>query len=74
MPFGTPIINHPEVGILGLGNIAKKPVVRGEEIVPGYVMPLSLSVDHRVIDGADAGRFINYLKQLLENPSLLLID
>jgi len=74
VPFGTPIINHPEVGILGLGNIAKKPVVRGEEIVPGYVMPLSLSVDHRVIDGADAGRFINYLKQLLENPSLLLID
>ena len=74
VPFGTPIINHPEVGILGLGNIAKKPVVRGEEIVPGYVMPLSLSVDHRVIDGADAGRFINYLRQLLENPSQLLID
>lgn len=74
VPFGTPIINHPEVAILGVGNIARKPVVRGNEVVPGYVMPLSLAVDHRVIDGADAGRFLKYVKQLLETPSLLLID
>jgi pyruvate dehydrogenase E2 component (dihydrolipoamide acetyltransferase) len=74
VPFGTPIINHPEVAILGVGNITRKPVVRGDQIVPGYVMPLSLAVDHRIIDGADAGRFLNLVKQLLENPSLLLID
>jgi len=74
VPFGTPIINHPEVAILGVGNITRKPVVRGNEVVPGYVMPLSLAVDHRIIDGADAGRFLKYVKQLLETPSLLLID
>jgi pyruvate dehydrogenase E2 component (dihydrolipoamide acetyltransferase) len=74
VPFGTPIINHPEVAILGVGNITRKPVVRGDQVVPGYVMPLSLAVDHRIIDGADAGRFLNLVKQLLENPSLLLID
>jgi pyruvate dehydrogenase E2 component (dihydrolipoamide acetyltransferase) len=74
VPFGTPIINHPEVAILGVGNISRKPVVRGDQVVPGYVMPLSLAVDHRIIDGADAGRFLNLVKQLLENPSLLLID
>lgn len=74
VPFGTPIINHPEVAILGVGNISRKPVVRGDHVVPGYVMPLSLAVDHRIIDGADAGRFLNLVKQLLENPSLLLID
>mgnify|MGYP003337485432 CR=1 FL=1 len=74
VPFGTPIINHPEVAILGVGNISRKPVVRGDQVVPGYVMPLSLAVDHRIIDGADAGRFLNFVKQLLENPSLLLID
>ena len=74
VPFVTPIINHPEVAILGVGNITRKPVVRGDQVVPGYVMPLSLAVDHRIIDGADAGRFLNLVKQLLENPSLLLID
>lgn len=74
VPFGTPIINHPEVAILGIGNITRKPVVRGDQVVPGFVMPLSLAVDHRIIDGADAGRFLNLVKQLLENPSLLLID
>jgi pyruvate dehydrogenase E2 component (dihydrolipoamide acetyltransferase) len=74
VPFGTPIINHPEVAILGIGNISQKPVVRNNQVVPGYVMPLSLAVDHRIIDGADAGRFLKLVKQLLEQPALLLID
>jgi pyruvate dehydrogenase E2 component (dihydrolipoamide acetyltransferase) len=74
VPFGTPIINHPEVAILGVGNISQKPVVRNNQVVPGYVMPLSLAVDHRIIDGADAGRFLKLVKQLLEQPALLLID
>jgi len=74
VPFGTPIINHPEVAILGVGNISQKPVIRNNQVVPGYVMPLSLAVDHRIIDGADAGRFLKLVKQLLEQPALLLID
>lgn len=72
--FGTPIINHPEVAILGVGMINKKPVVINEEIKIGYVLPLSLAVDHRVIDGADAGRFLNRVKALLAEPTLLLME
>ncbi|HZJ89570.1 MAG TPA: dihydrolipoamide acetyltransferase family protein [Bacilli bacterium] len=72
--FGTPIINHPEVAILGVGMINKKPVVIDDEIRVGYVLPLSLAVDHRVIDGADAGRFLNRVKALLSEPTLLLME
>ncbi len=72
--FGTPIINHPEVGILGVGKIAQKPIVENGEIKPAYVMPLSLAVDHRVIDGADAGRFLNDIKSLLSDPMMLLLS
>lgn len=72
--YGTPIINHPEVGILGIGKIEKKPVVVGDEIKISYVLPLSLAVDHRVIDGADAGRFLNEIKSLLSDPMMLLLS
>ncbi len=73
--FGTPIIKHPQVAILGIGKINKKPVVSEE----GYIevkdiMPISMAVDHRIIDGADAGRFVERLKQLLSNPKLLLMS
>ncbi len=71
---GTPIINHPEVGILGVGMIKQKPVVVDGEIKVGYTLPLSLAVDHRVIDGADAGRFLGYIKELLSDPLLLLLN
>lgn len=71
---GTPIINHPEVGILGVGKIEQKAVVVNGELTIGYTLPLSLAVDHRVIDGADAGRFLNYLKTLLSDPMLLLLS
>jgi len=70
--FGTPIINQPEVAILGLGGIAEKPVVRGGEIVIRPMMSYSFTTDHRVIDGVPAGRFIATVKQLMENPHLLL--
>ena len=70
--FGTPIINQPEVAILGLGGIAEKPVVRGGEIVIRPMMSYSFTTDHRVIDGVPAGRFIAAVKQLMENPHLLL--
>jgi pyruvate dehydrogenase E2 component (dihydrolipoamide acetyltransferase) len=72
--YGTPIINHPEVAILGVGKIEQKAVVVNKEIKACYVLPLSLSVDHRVIDGADAGRFLNYIKSLLNEPMMLLLS
>jgi len=72
--FGTPIIPHPEVGILGVGKISQKPVVINGEIKAAYVLPLSLAVDHRVIDGADAGRFLNTIKALLNDPMMLLLS
>jgi len=72
--YGTPIINYPEVAILGIGKISQKAVVRNGEIVVAYVLPLSLAVDHRVIDGADGGRFLSRVKDLLSEPTLLLMD
>lgn len=73
LAYGAPIINHPEVGILGVGKLAQKPVVENGQIVPAYVLPLSIAVDHRVIDGADAGRFLIRIKELLAEPALLLM-
>ncbi|MBO8162622.1 MAG: 2-oxo acid dehydrogenase subunit E2 [Brevibacillus sp.] len=72
--FFTPIINYPEVAILGVGRITEKPVVKNGEIVVGSVLSLSLSFDHRLVDGEPAQRFVNYVKQLLENPTLLVME
>jgi len=72
--FFTPIINYPEVAILGVGRITEKPIMRDGEIVPGQVMALSLSFDHRIVDGALAQRFVNDIKGLLTNPRLLLME
>jgi pyruvate dehydrogenase E2 component (dihydrolipoamide acetyltransferase) len=63
----TPIINAPEVAILGVSKSAMKPVWNGKEFVPRLTLPLSLSYDHRVIDGATAARFNAYLGQLLSD-------
>lgn len=71
---GTPIIKHPEVAILGIGKITKKPVVKDDEIVIGDVLPLSLTFDHRIIDGADGGRFMLTFKKYLANPLMLLMS
>lgn len=72
--FGVPVINYPEAGILGVGKITKKPVVMDDEIVIRSLLPLSMSFDHRIVDGADAGRFMNTVKELLANPQLLLLS
>lgn len=72
--YGVPVIRYPEVGILGIGKIDKKPVVLDDEIVIRHMMPISLSIDHRIIDGGDAGRFLLKLKELLSNPMLLLLS
>jgi 2-oxoisovalerate dehydrogenase E2 component (dihydrolipoyl transacylase) len=66
--FGTPIINHPEAAILALGVIEPRPLVVGGRIEPRPAVTLSLSFDHRVLDGAEAGRAVLALKQLLESP------
>ncbi|MBU6427484.1 MAG: 2-oxo acid dehydrogenase subunit E2, partial [Cyanobacteria bacterium REEB65] len=71
---GTPIINQPEVAILGTGKTQQRPVVRDGQIVVREMMYLALSFDHRVIDGADAARFVNTVIRYLESPELLLLE
>ncbi|MDN3426021.1 dihydrolipoamide acetyltransferase family protein [Microbacterium sp. APC 3898] len=70
----TPVINHPEVAILGIGRIAEKPVIKNGEIVAAPVLALSLSFDHRMIDGATAQHALNHIKRLLSQPELLLME
>jgi len=72
--YATPIINYPEAAILGLGAIKEKPRVMDGEIVPRKVMTISLSIDHRVIDGSEAAGFTNVIKEYLESPELLLLE
>jgi len=66
--FSTPIINPPESGIIGIGRLTEKPIVRNGGIVVAPMLPWSLTHDHRVIDGAAAERFLSILKDILENP------
>ncbi|MFD1586735.1 2-oxo acid dehydrogenase subunit E2 [Halorientalis brevis] len=72
--YATPIINYPETAILGLGAIKERPWVVNGEVEARHVMTLSLSIDHRVIDGAEAAQFTNTLKEYLANPTLLLLE
>jgi pyruvate dehydrogenase E2 component (dihydrolipoamide acetyltransferase) len=71
--FGTPILNLGEVGLLGVGGIVKKPVVRNDEIVIRPLLSVSFTTDHRVVDGAPAGRFMGTLSTFLEDPHWMLI-
>jgi pyruvate dehydrogenase E2 component (dihydrolipoamide acetyltransferase) len=72
--FATPVVNYPEVAILGVHQIKKRPVVRGDQIVVGEVMLLSLSFDHRIIDGHVGAAFAQEVIGYLENPERLLIE
>lgn len=72
--FFTPIVNWPEVAIIGMGKIAKEPVVVDDHVEVARVLKLSLTVDHRVIDGATAQRAMNRMKELLADPELLLME
>jgi pyruvate dehydrogenase E2 component (dihydrolipoamide acetyltransferase) len=67
------IVNPPEVGILAVGAAEKRPVVRGDQVVPRTVMTVTLSADHRVVDGATAAEFLRTLKELLEEPAMQLV-
>jgi len=73
--FATPIVNHPEVAILGLGKIVDRLMVDKEgKIRVRKILPLSLSFDHRVVDGADAALFVNTIKEILEDPDRIMME
>ncbi|MDD3272727.1 MAG: dihydrolipoamide acetyltransferase family protein [Bacteroidales bacterium] len=72
--FAVPVINYPQAGILGIGRINKKPIVKNDQVVPGLVLPLSLSVDHRIADGGETARFINTIMGYLEDPVSLIME
>ena len=72
--FATPIINYPEVAILGMYKIVKRPVINGKKIIARDMTYISMSLDHRVVDGALAAQFTNEIIQYLETPELLLLS
>jgi pyruvate dehydrogenase E2 component (dihydrolipoamide acetyltransferase) len=72
--FFTPVINYPEVAILGTGRITEKPIVNDGQIIAAHMMALSLSFDHRLIDGATAQKFLNEIKRLLADPEQFLME
>lgn len=72
--YFTPIINYPDCAILGIGRVYEKPVARDGHVVIRHVMSLNLTFDHRVTDGATGARFINHLKERLEDPQHLFLD
>ena len=70
----TPVINHPEVAIVGVNRIIERPMLRSGQVVARQLMNLSSSFDHRVVDGMDAARFIQAVRALLETPALLFVE
>lgn len=72
--YGLPIVRRPEVAILGIGRVREEPVVRDGAIVARAIMHFSIAFDHRVLDGADVGRFALTLRELLEHPQRLLLE
>lgn len=69
----TPVINPPQCAVLGIGRIAKRPAVVNDQVVPREVVTLSLTFDHRILDGAPAARFLQSLVKIVENPNPVLI-
>jgi pyruvate dehydrogenase E2 component (dihydrolipoamide acetyltransferase) len=72
--FAVPVINYPQVGILGIGRLVEKPVINHGELAKGLVLPLSLSVDHRIVDGGEVARFLNRLMGYLADPVTLIME
>jgi pyruvate dehydrogenase E2 component (dihydrolipoyllysine-residue acetyltransferase) len=72
--FATPVINYPEVAILGMGRVRELPIVREGKVTTRLTLPLSLTFDHQLIDGAEAVRFLNLVMGYLEDPDLLLLE
>jgi pyruvate dehydrogenase E2 component (dihydrolipoamide acetyltransferase) len=72
--LATPILNFPEVGIVGVHELKERPAVRDGQIVARWIMNLSISLDHRVVDGWDGAMFLQSVKQLLEDPTLMFME
>jgi pyruvate dehydrogenase E2 component (dihydrolipoamide acetyltransferase) len=72
--FGTPVINYPQAGILGIGRIVQQPVVKNNQVVVGNVLGLSLTVDHRIVDGGDTARFLKQIVDHLADPISLMME
>jgi 2-oxoglutarate dehydrogenase E2 component (dihydrolipoamide succinyltransferase) len=72
--LSTPILNPPQVGILGLHKIDERPVVRGGDIVIRPMMYVALSFDHRIVDGREASQFLGGVKELIEDPEALPLE
>ncbi|MBN1253026.1 MAG: 2-oxo acid dehydrogenase subunit E2 [Bacteroidales bacterium] len=72
--FAVPVINFPQAGILGVGKVTKQPIVKDDKLDIGLVMPLSISVDHRIVDGGDVTRFLNTVMEYLNEPVSLLVE
>ena len=71
--YAVPVINYPQVAIFGIGRVAEKPVVKDGQIVVGQMLPISMSVDHRIVDGGEVARFLNTVLNYLKNPVLMLV-
>ncbi len=71
--FAVPVINYPQSGILGVGRISKQAIVKNDDLAIGLIMPLSLSVDHRIADGGETARFINQIMNYLSEPVSLVM-
>lgn len=72
--FAVPVINYPQAAILGIGRVSKRPVVKDDELAVGLVLPMSLSVDHRIADGGDTARFVNSIMGYLADPVSLIME
>ena len=70
----VPVINYPQAAILGIGRMQEKPVVKNGAVVPGTLLPLSVSVDHRIVDGGEVARFVNRMMGYLADPVSLIMD
>jgi pyruvate dehydrogenase E2 component (dihydrolipoamide acetyltransferase) len=71
--FAVPVIAYPQVAIFGIGKISQKPVIKDNQIVIGNVMPISMSVDHRIVDGAEVSRFVNEVLGYLKEPMQMML-
>lgn len=72
--YAVPVINYPQAGILGIGRMSQQPIVKDGELAVGNTLPLSLSVDHRIVDGGDVTRFLNDIISYLNEPVRLIMD
>ena len=70
--FAVPVINYPQAAIFGIGRLTQKPVIKDGQIAIGNVLPISMSVDHRIVDGGEVARFLNQVLEYLKDPLLML--